>query len=158
MEIFQRNIKSRAVLRDDDTMLVEIKLDDSHHEIELYLEIKVSTLTITAARGRFIRSPYDRCADTIVLLGGLAGLKVAAGVWRTVSQRVGGQEGCTHLYELVMEALRVTMQGYFRVRWGHLSGEKRLAQRRQVLKDECYVYSHPELELKPLLGPTWSPK
>ncbi|NLW07867.1 MAG: DUF2889 domain-containing protein [Clostridia bacterium] len=158
MEIFQRKIKSRAVLRDDDTILVEIKLDDNHHEIELCLEIEISTLTITAARGRFIRSPFDRCADTIGLMEGLTGVKVAAGVWRTVSGRVGGPEGCTRLYELVMEALRVAMQAYFRVRWGHLSGETRLAQMREALKDECYIYSHPELELKPLQDSKWSAK
>jgi len=151
MELFQRRIQSQVILVGSDTMQVEIKLDDTHHEIQLNLEVKASTRTVTAIQGRFIRAPYDRCEDTAVLLENMVGVSIAPGVWRTVARKVGGKEGCTHLYELVMEALRVAMQGYYHYCWEGLPRDERLSFMRQALSGECYVYSHPELKAKSLL-------
>jgi len=151
VELFQRSINARVDLLGEDTIGVNIKLDDTHHEIRLNMKIRAETQTITEINGEFIRSPFDRCRDTLNLLQKLVGVHVAPGVRQVVARKVGGQEGCTHLYELTMEALRVFMQGYYRKLWKELPTDERLVYSKKMLKGECYIYSHPEIKVNFLL-------
>ncbi|MDN5325450.1 MAG: hypothetical protein PWP41_145 [Moorella sp. (in: firmicutes)] len=151
MDLFQRKIEARVVETGPDAIQVAIKLNDTFHEIALTLEARPSDRTITGARAEFIRFPYDRCRDTTARLDSLAGVTIAPGVWRTVAREVGGKDGCTHLYELTMEALRVAMQGFYRYEWERLPGEEQLPFLRRVLAGECYIYSHPEIKPRFLL-------
>lgn len=126
MDLFQRKIEARVVETGPDAIQVAIKLNDTFHEIALTLEVRPSDRIITGARAEFIRFPYDRCRDTMARLDNLVGVTIAPGVWRTVAREVGGKDGCTHLYELTMEALRVAMQGFYRYEWERLPQEERL--------------------------------
>lgn len=151
MDLFQREIRARVVEAGPDAIRVAVKLNDSFHEIALTLEVRPSDRTITGARAEFIRFPYDRCRDTMARLDNLVGVTIAPGVWRTVAREVGGKDGCTHLYELTMEALRVAMQGFYRYEWERLPQEEWLPFLRRALAGECYIYSHPEVKARFLL-------
>ncbi|BCV23048.1 DUF2889 domain-containing protein [Moorella sp. Hama-1] len=152
MDLFHREIRARVVEAGPETIEARVKLNDTFHEIALTLEARPADRAITGARAEFIRFPYDRCRDTGDRLDNLIGVMIAPGVWRTVARAVGGKEGCTHLYELTMEALRVTMQGFYRYEWERLPEAERLPFLRRALAGECYIYSHPELKAKFLLA------
>ncbi|MDN5347012.1 MAG: hypothetical protein PWP65_576 [Clostridia bacterium] len=147
MQIFQRQLKTIVETGDPGHIIVKAHMYDTYHEMEITLTIETCSRVIKAAWGRVLRSPYDLCPKTEARLQNLIGAKVAKGVHRIVAAGVGGSEGCTHFYELVMDSLRAAVQALNHLEWANIPpGEERRAFLRRAMAGECYVYSHPELE------------
>lgn len=131
---------------------------DEDHDADLTLTLDVASGTVLSARARFHRAPYgERCAATAARAGRLVGLRVRPGCSRDVAEAVGGPEGCTHLVEMVMDALRAYLPAYGRGEMLRVAAECRAAGRSEdeaketslahiyrlglkVLPDTCVIY------------------
>lgn len=137
---------------------IRARFCDEEHDAELTLALRASSGEVLAARAHFHRAPYgERCASTAARAGRLAGLVVRPGCSRAVYEAVGGPEGCTHLVEMAMDALRAYLPAVGRSEMLRVAAQCRdagmsedEAQRRtmehiyqlgmSVLPDTCVIY------------------
>ncbi|MCL6450164.1 MAG: DUF2889 domain-containing protein [Acetobacteraceae bacterium] len=142
----------------DGRFVITVGFCDEDHDAGLEVCVEVASRRIVAASAVFRRAPYgERCAAVAGRAGRLLGLEVEPGCSRAVYRAVGGPEGCTHLVEMVMDALRAYLPALGRqemlkvaaaCRRAGLDGEE--AQRRalqhihrlglRLLPDTCVVY------------------
>jgi hypothetical protein len=85
----------------------ESAMDDRIHNIKIGFELSDEGV-ISNAESRGLRLPYHGiCEDAQLRTGGLNGMKVTAGFILQFADRVGGSTGCTHLFDLSIDALRL---------------------------------------------------
>jgi hypothetical protein len=82
-------------------------MDDRIHDIKLGFDLSRDGV-ISNAESRGSRLPYHGiCEDAQLRTGGLNGLRVTAGFILQFADRVGGAQGCTHLFDLSIDVLRL---------------------------------------------------
>ncbi len=87
--------------------LCQSKMEDNIHDIRVEFEIG-SDAVIRQASSRGLRLPYHGlCEDAQLRSSGLVGLKVTGDFVRQFADRVGGSSGCTHLFDLSIDCLRL---------------------------------------------------
>lgn len=85
----------------------ESAMADNIHDIQVQFEIG-SDAIIRRASSRGLRLPYHGiCEDAQLRTDGLAGLQVTNGYVRQFADQVGGVNGCTHLFDLSIDCLRL---------------------------------------------------
>lgn len=79
-------------------------IDSFHH---ILLEICLGQNgQITSTHGNFINTPHDNCHENTMHLQNLTGHKLSAMSKREIAAIVGGPDGCTHLLEMVGDAVK----------------------------------------------------
>lgn len=82
-------------------------MEDSVHDIEVRFAIGADGV-ISSASSRGLRLPYHGiCEDAQNRTRGLAGLRVTGEFIRQFADAVGGSSGCTHLFDLSIDCLRL---------------------------------------------------
>ena len=77
------------------------------HDIQVNFELAADG-TISKAQSRGLRLPYHGvCEDAQQRTFGLNGLRVSAEYVRQFAAHVGGASGCTHLFDLSIDCLRL---------------------------------------------------
>jgi Protein of unknown function (DUF2889) len=109
--VFWRNkrlaIESQTVEDGSVTYLCESWLEDRIHDIKIDFELS-SDGVISNARSRGLRLPYHGiCEDPHLRTAGLNGLRVTGAFVRQFADQVGGSNGCTHLFDLSIDVLRL---------------------------------------------------
>jgi len=85
----------------------ESAMEDRIHDIKINFDLS-SDSVISNARSRGLRLPYHGiCEDPHQRTPALNGLKVTGGFVRQFADHVGGAEGCTHLFDLSIDILRL---------------------------------------------------
>ena len=85
----------------------ESAMEDNIHDIRVEFEIG-SDGVIGPAASRGLRLPYHGlCEDAQLRTQGLEGLQVTGDYVRQFADRVGGRTGCTHLFDLSIDCLRL---------------------------------------------------
>ena len=85
----------------------ESAMEDKIHDIQVSFEIANDGL-ISQASSRGLRLPYHGiCEDAQERTCGLNGLRVTADFIRQFAEQVGGAAGCTHLFDLSIDCLRL---------------------------------------------------
>ena len=85
----------------------ESAMEDKIHDIQVSFQIAGDGL-ISQANSRGQRLPYyGICEDAQERTLGLNGLRVTSDFVRQVGQQVGGASGCTHLFDLSIDCLRL---------------------------------------------------
>ncbi|MFN0084612.1 MAG: DUF2889 domain-containing protein [Blastocatellia bacterium] len=87
--------------------LCESAMEDRIHDIRIGFDLSREGV-LSNARSRGLRLPYHGiCEDAQLRTAGLDGMKVTAGFILQFADRVGGSQGCTHLFDLSVDALRL---------------------------------------------------
>lgn len=85
------------------------------HEMRLRLVVDVA-LEIRDARVETAHAPYNACSEINPAYRSLVGLRLGPGFLREVRERLGGEQGCTHVNELLIPAVTTAMQTVWHVR------------------------------------------
>lgn len=104
--VFWRN--KRLVIRETAAgFACESGMEDSIHDIKIAFELS-QTGVIANARSRGLRLPYHGlCEDPQQRTPGLNGVQVTAAFVQQFAEQVGGASGCTHLFDLALDVLRL---------------------------------------------------
>ncbi|OFZ11095.1 MAG: hypothetical protein A2Z20_04185, partial [Bdellovibrionales bacterium RBG_16_40_8] len=108
MQIYERNINSTVTRVDDDHIVTQASLLDLNHSMRVLLTINHKTREITNAEALIIKAPLQICKSTTTIVAQLIGLKIERGINRKLIEMLGHQDGCTHIYELTLNAVRLT--------------------------------------------------
>ncbi|MFN0110158.1 MAG: DUF2889 domain-containing protein [Blastocatellia bacterium] len=85
----------------------ESAMDDRIHDIKISFDLSRQGV-VSSARSRGLRLPYQGiCDDAHLRTPGLEGLQVTAGFIGQFADQVGGASGCTHLFDLSIDCLRL---------------------------------------------------
>jgi hypothetical protein len=103
-----QNITTKATPVDDDTLRTEAVLDDPDHHIEAYIVVSIPKREIIDAGAKMIRQPYPKCHLAMDRVRNVIGMKIEKGLYGKMGSKLGGREGCVHLFELVMTAARLS--------------------------------------------------
>jgi hypothetical protein len=108
MQIYERNINTTVKKTDANHLITEAALLDLNHSMRVSLTINLKTRKITDANAVILRAPLQICDNTLDLVKKLIGLKIGRGINTQLFTLLGGSDGCTHLYELALNAVRMT--------------------------------------------------
>jgi hypothetical protein len=104
--VFWRN-KSLSVNPTNSGYECESFMQDRIHDIKISFDLSREGV-ISNAQSRGLRLPYHGiCEDAHLRTPGLNGLQVTAGFMAQFAQHVGGASGCTHLFDLSIDCLRL---------------------------------------------------
>lgn len=104
--VFWRN-KSLSIELKTNGYACESAMEDRIHDIKVGFDLSRDGV-ISNARSRGLRLPYHGiCEDAQLRTGGLNGTKVGQGFILQFADRVGGSTGCTHLFDLAIDVLRL---------------------------------------------------
>lgn len=83
------------------------QMEDRIHDIKISFDLSPDGV-ISNAQSRGLRLPYHGiCEDPHLRTPGLNGLRVTAEFIRQFADQVGGATGCTHLFDLALDVLRL---------------------------------------------------
>ncbi len=147
MEIYERNINA-AVRRDgDDFIVTKASLLDLNHNMRVEIRVRISDRTIVEAGAEMTKTPFAVCSQTAFFAGKMKGLVIERGVTKKLSELFGRSEGCTHLYELAVEAVRLSSNvllgfetGSMEWRERKLSDEDFIERAKGFLKNSCLPF------------------
>jgi hypothetical protein len=151
MEIYERNINA-SVSRDGDEFIVtKASLLDLNHNMRVEIKVRIADRIIVEARGQMTKTPFKICGRTISFVKNLEGLRLERGVTRQIKEKLGRSEGCTHIYELCVEAARLSSNillgfevGDEEWRERRMSDEEFIEKAREFLEDSCLPFKKPE--------------
>lgn len=109
--VFRRNkqlaINKNASPEGTNVFSCQSRMEDSIHEIEINFDLSDEGL-ISNARSRGLRLPYHGiCEDPHLRTAGLNGLALNGAYVRQFAEQVGRSTGCTHLFDLSIDVLRL---------------------------------------------------
>jgi len=154
-EIYERNINTTISKRDENTFVTKASILDLNHNMHVILTVDVESKTIIDSYAQMVKCPFKICRVTLVNMKRLIGLKIERGINKRISRIVGGSHGCTHLYELSIDAVRLTsnvMLGLnfneeeWREEWKerYTPDEVFIERTKPFLKGTCYPFSDRE--------------
>ncbi|WP_207457077.1 DUF2889 domain-containing protein [Azospirillum sp. SYSU D00513] len=103
-------------------------------------------LTVRAIEAVTEKSPYRACGAVTPNFQRLVGLKIGPGWTRSVKERLGGVQGCTHLVELLGPVATTAFQTVFPILSREMNGkaEGEAADgpaKRPVLLNTCHMFA-----------------
>lgn len=147
--VSERNIGIESFELENGYLMLEATLLDPYHLIRLNMYIDPVTKTIVKAKSEFANHPHSACPLVAEKAKQLKGLKIERGITKQVLSRIGGNEGCIHLKELVIETINfaaTTLIGFDKG-FGLMSREfnlldegKRFEISHDLLKGSCHIY------------------
>ena len=151
-EIYERNINSSIIKKDENTFVTKASILDLNHNMIVILTFDIESKTITDAYAQMVKCPFKICRATLVNMKKLIGLKIERGINKKISHIVGRSHGCSHLFELCVDAVRLTsnvMLGLnfneeeWRDEWKerYTPDEVFIERTKPFLKDTCYPFS-----------------
>jgi hypothetical protein len=133
MELYERNINASVSQDGPDHIRTKASLLDLNHNMRVEIRVSVRDRTIVDALGQITKSPFKICGQTVQFVQNLVGLKIERGVLKKISGLLGQRDGCTHIYELCAEAIRLSSN----VLLGFEVGQDEWRERR--LPDEEFI-------------------
>lgn len=108
MEIYERNINASVSRDGEDHIRTKASLLDLNHNMRVEIRVRISDREIVDAQAQMTKTPFAVCHKTAKYTANLVGLKIERGISRKLSGLLGRSSGCTHIYELSMEAIRLS--------------------------------------------------
>jgi len=146
-EIYERNINITVSRQNEREIVTRASMLDLNHHIRVELTIDLPTEMIVGADGRMVKVPYGLCQLTLPNMNKLVGMKIERGINKKIVNALGRSEGCTHIVDLSMEAVRLSanvMVGLTKVgdEWFHPVGsdEEQIARVKPILKNSCLPF------------------
>ncbi|MCR4441292.1 MAG: DUF2889 domain-containing protein [Peptococcaceae bacterium] len=147
MYLYNR-MKNYSVEQVGNDLRIQASMIDSIHEMVLELVVGLDDSVIKKVRFDMIRTPHLLiCKEMEAKARTLEGCAVGQGIAKTIKERVGGGEGCHHLVDLFVEAIKVFKQGQYRLIYHRENDRER---RKEIywseLKGTCFYYTHGQEE------------
>ena len=147
MEIYERNINA-AVRRDgDDFIRTKASLLDLNHNMRIEIKVRIADRKIVDSQAQMVKTPFMICGQTAKFAGKLVGLTIERGVTKKIADLMGRSEGCTHLYELAIEAVRLSSNVLLGFETGdeewrerRLSDDEFISRAKEFLKNSCLPF------------------
>jgi|YelNatPaOPRAMG01_1025707.scaffolds.fasta_scaffold22083_5 hypothetical protein len=147
-DVYERNINIRLYPINDKIVLVSASLLDLHHSISTEIKIDITTQEIIDADAKMVRVPYSACPKALINIRKIIGLKIEKGVNKKIADALGHSTGCTHLVEIIQNAMRFSASMLIGVRAGYgrvdkrkeLTEEERIANVMPYLRNTCIVF------------------
>ncbi len=146
-EIYERNINVSVSKLGEKEILTKASLLDLNHNIRIELTVDVQTKMILNAHAQMVKSPFAICQLTLKKMDAIVGLTIVRGIHQNVVDALGHADGCTHLVDLTMEAVRLSanvLLGFSRAdeewRERKLTDDEFIRQVKPVLKDSCLPF------------------
>ncbi len=146
-EIYERNINVTVSRSNEHEIVTRASMLDLNHHIRVSLTIDLVTEKIVAAEARMVKVPYDICQLTLTNITKIVGMKIERGINKRIVRALGRAEGCTHMVDLSMEAVRLSanvMIGLTKVgdEWFAPVGSEaeQIARVRPILKNSCLPF------------------
>jgi len=133
MEIYERNINAAVRSDGDDYILTKASLLDLNHNMRIEIKVRISDRMIVEAEAQMTKTPFLICHQTAHFARNMTGLRIERGITHKLSELFGRSEGCTHLYELAVEAIRLSSN----VLLGFETGDQEWRERK--LSDEEFM-------------------
>jgi len=148
-EIYERNINVAVTRIDEELVRTKASLLDLNHNMRVDLVVRVTDRTILDARCQMVKTPFQVCVATGHKIKTVIGMKIERGITRKMRPLLSGPSGCTHLYELTVEAVRMSsnvMMGFAtgderEWRERRITDEEFISRAREFLKDSCLPFS-----------------
>ncbi len=83
------------------------------HEMEIELDVSFPDMVIRDIRGKMIKAPREECRKALSALNRAVGLEIKKGLTLKMEERIGGNIGCAHLTNLIMQACHSSVQGQY---------------------------------------------
>ena len=153
-EMYERNINISVSRKNDDEIVTKASMLDLNHLITVELVIDVPSETIVGATAQMPKVPYGICQFTLKNIEKVAGLKIGRGIHKELADRLGHADGCTHMVDLAMEAVRLSanvIMGLTKVgtEWfdqGTLTEEEMIGRVKPWLKNSCLPFKEDEVK------------
>ncbi|MBS1261681.1 MAG: hypothetical protein MAG453_01010 [Calditrichaeota bacterium] len=154
--IYERNINVAVTQLASDTIKTKSSLLDLNHNMRVDLVISVPDREIVDARCQMVKVPFGICALTAQHIKRVIGLRIERGITKRMRPLLAGAKGCTHLYELTVEAVRMSSN----VLMGFATGDEKewrerrmtdaefIERAREFLKDSCLPFSVDQQEVE----------
>lgn len=147
-DIYERNINIRLQPIDNNTVVVSASLLDLHHSITTEIKIDLTTQQIIDVDAKMVRVPYSGCPQSLQNIRKIIGFRVEKGINKKIADALGHSTGCTHLVEIIQNAMRFSASMLLGVRAGYgrvdkrkeLTEEERIANVMPYLKNTCIVF------------------
>jgi hypothetical protein len=150
-ELYERNLNISVSKLSDDEILTKASLLDLNHNIRIQIQVDVASKKIIRAEAQMVKSPFMICGQTLDKIQKLVGLRIERGIHQKLVDALGHSDGCTHLVDLAMEAVRLSanvLLGFtrFDVEWRQrkLTDEEFIEQVKPVLRNSCLPFKEEE--------------
>ncbi len=141
MEDFQRDISYRCLKRDDGQIALIATMRDRFHDVVTEIVVDGATLTITAARVEFHKSPTTDCRNVSARLERLVGYTIGKGLNRKLMEVLGGGGGCGNLRNLLLGLLPLALN--VKASAGIMDEREMLDTIHEGLHGSCAGYAQP---------------
>lgn len=146
-EIYERNINISVSRLNETEILTTASMLDLNHHMRVELTIDLQAETIVNATAQMTKVPYDVCQFTLQNVKKIIGMKIQRGIHKQLVDTLGHADGCTHLVDLTMEAVRLSanvMIGLTKVgqEWftPTIPDEELIARVKPLLKNACLPF------------------
>lgn len=147
-EIYERNINIAVSRKNEHEIVTKATMLDLNHHIRVELTINLESESITDAQAQMTKVPYSICQLTLINIRKIIGLKIQRGIHQELVDKLGHAEGCTHMVDLAMEAVRLSanvMVGLTKVgpEWfdrGELSEQQMIDRVKPILQNTCLPF------------------
>ncbi|MFI5251308.1 MAG: DUF2889 domain-containing protein [Bacteroidota bacterium] len=147
-ELYERNINVSVSKLDEKTIVTKASLLDLNHNIRVTMTVDTMTTMILNADVQMVKSPFAICQLTLKKIHNIVGMKIERGIQAKLVDALGHSDGCTHLVDLTMEAVRLSanvLLGFSRFdeewRQRRLTDEQFIEQVKPILKNSCLPFS-----------------
>jgi len=111
MALFERNKNIKADLVDNGLLKIEVSMLDNVHQITTRYLVSFPDKVIKEASASFKRAPYLKvCSHAQKKMSNLKDIKINNGFTETVIRALGGNNGCYHLVDQVLEMAKCLHQ------------------------------------------------
>ncbi len=145
-----RNKYATTTDLEDGSLLVRASLEDNFFAGTVEMEVKVPDLAIASINGEIRRAFNEECQEAIPLLQEAVGLAIGSGTNKTISDLVGGSDGCPKLADLILECidevgLRFTLPTIRETQSGgeqeRISGTREMVRQNPGLLGSCIAFA-----------------
>jgi hypothetical protein len=136
-EIYERNINTSVVKKDEKTLITKASMLDLNHNMLVMITVDVPSKTIIDADARMVKCPFKICRMTVNNIKKIIGLKIERGINKNILNAIGRSTGCTHLYELSLDAIRLISNVMLGLNFGE--EEWREEWRDRLTPDEVFI-------------------
>ena len=147
-DVYERNINVAVARKNEHEIVTKATMLYLNHHILVELTIDLHNETVIDAQAQMTKVPYSICQLTLNNIRKIVGLKIQRGIHQQLVDTLGHADGCTHMVDLAMEAVRLSanvMVGLTKVgpEWfdpGDLTEQQMIERVKPILKDTCLPF------------------
>lgn len=138
-----RNFTVNYYEKEETVWVVETKLNDPEHEIEMSVEIDMQEMLVTDASIRFLRFPSEYCSMIEQKGAMLKGIKVDHEFSRNAMKIFMGAEGCPNIMSLLNVSVPGILYFYYphKIKTGAMRREEFDHMVRTELRNACLAHT-----------------